>query len=182
VSHLQDILDRLEQEDPNLVLLKGWKHPHSYRGYYSELGVEPCGPTEVRELIATLKGAIGSTFQGWKGGDYTMHEYVEVYLAEQGCVGEALTVSWLDLLIQLSKSEPTRVASVLLFKPEGKYYTKEQWRIPTREEVIQAGGSAGDSVSPFCMRYSPDFRRISGGPVLVESQEPWGYPHLLVSR
>lgn len=28
------------------------------------------------------------------------------------------------------------------------------------------------------MELSPDFRRIDGGAVLVDSQEPWGYPHL----
>lgn len=70
-------------------------------------------------------------------------------------------------------------AKVILFKPSGKYYTEEEWEIPTREEVIQRGGSPGDSVVPYCMRYSKDFRRISSGAVLIETQEPWGYPHLL---
>lgn len=69
-------------------------------------------------------------------------------------------------------------AKVVLFKPQGKYYTEEEWRTPTREQVVAGGGTPGDSVLPYCMRFSPDFRRISGGPVLVETQEPWGYPHL----
>ena len=58
-------------------------------------------------------------------------------------------------------------ATVVLFKPTGKYYTEEQWRIPE------------GAIGPYDMRESPDFRRISGqGAVLVETQEPWGYPHL----
>jgi hypothetical protein len=58
------------------------------------------------------------------------------------------------------------LAHVLLFKPSGKYYTEEDWRIPA------------DAIGPYDMLHSPDFRRISNGPVLVETQEPWGYPHL----
>lgn len=57
-------------------------------------------------------------------------------------------------------------ASVLLFKSSGKYYTQEEWRIPP--------GALG----PFDMKGSADFRRIDGGAVLIETQEPWGYPHL----
>lgn len=55
---------------------------------------------------------------------------------------------------------------VILFKPSGKYYTEEQWRIPER------------AIGPYDMDKSPDFRRISGGPVLITSDEPFGYPHL----
>lgn len=57
-------------------------------------------------------------------------------------------------------------AQVDLFKPSGKYYTSESWLIPL------------DAIGPYDMLRSPDFRRISGGAVLVESQDPWGYPHL----
>jgi hypothetical protein len=34
------------------------------------------------------------------------------------------------------------------------------------------------AIGPADMDASPDFRRVSGGPVLVPSQEPWGFPHL----
>lgn len=58
-------------------------------------------------------------------------------------------------------------ATVILFKPSGKYYTEEEWEIPD------------DAIGPYDMAQSLDFRRISGGPVLIDIQEPWGYPHLL---
>lgn len=58
-------------------------------------------------------------------------------------------------------------AEITLFKPGGKYYTTEKWRIPS------------PCLVPDEMVNSPDFRRIDGGPVLVETQEPWGYPALL---
>jgi hypothetical protein len=57
-------------------------------------------------------------------------------------------------------------ATVTLFKPSGKYYTSESWFIPT------------NAIGPYDMERSPDFRRIGGGAVLIESQEPWGFPHL----
>jgi hypothetical protein len=59
-----------------------------------------------------------------------------------------------------------RWATVILFKPSGKYYTEEAWRIPA------------DAIGPYDMERSPNFHRIGGGAVLVGTQEPWGYPHL----
>lgn len=56
---------------------------------------------------------------------------------------------------------------VILFKPSGKYYTEEEWEVPA------------DATGPYDMDKSPDFRRIEGGAVLIDTQEPWGYPHLL---
>jgi hypothetical protein len=70
---------------------------------------------------------------------------------------------------------------VILFKPSGKYYTQEEWRVPTDSQIRAAGGNAGDGATPYAMRFSPDFRRIDGGAVLVDTQEPWGYPHLFPS-
>lgn len=59
-------------------------------------------------------------------------------------------------------------ATVILFKPTGKYYTEEEWRIPEK------------AIGPYDMLFSDDFRTIGGGPVLVVTQEPWGFPHLLL--
>lgn len=60
-------------------------------------------------------------------------------------------------------------ARVILFRRSGKYYTEEYWDIPK------------GAIIPAAMEDSPDFRRIEGGPVLVDTQEPWGYPHLFPS-
>lgn len=59
------------------------------------------------------------------------------------------------------------VAKVILFKDSGKYYTEEWWDIPA------------DAIGPHDMKRSKDFRRIGNGAVLVEAQEPWGYPWLI---
>lgn len=59
-------------------------------------------------------------------------------------------------------------ATVILFKPSGKYYTEEEWLVPE------------NASGPQDMQLSPDFRQISGGAVLVDTQEPWGYPFLIL--
>jgi hypothetical protein len=58
-------------------------------------------------------------------------------------------------------------AKVILFRRSGKYYTEEEWEIPE------------GTIGPYDMDKSPDFRRIDNGPVLVVTQEPWGYPHII---
>lgn len=71
-------------------------------------------------------------------------------------------------------------ANVMLFKPSGKYYTEETWRIPN--VVPRDNGDFGmrDVIGPYDMIHSPDFRRIDGGAVFVVTQEPWGYPALFM--
>lgn len=78
------------------------------------------------------------------------------------------------------KPEPERLANVILFKPSGKYYTVETWRVPRKawDYSPQRGDFVREVIGPYDMDQSPDFRRIDGGAVLVPSQEPWGYPHL----
>ena len=70
--------------------------------------------------------------------------------------------------MESAAEDPT--VSVILFRKSGKYYTEERWRIPEK------------AIGPYDMDRSPDFRRIDNGPVLIESQEPWGFPHLFPSK
>ena len=69
-------------------------------------------------------------------------------------------------------------AKVILFKESGKYYTSEEWEIPTEVPSYNPNAGSRGVMFPADMEYSPDFRRIGNGAVLIESQEPWGYPHL----
>lgn len=84
---LGDIADAFAALDPGTVLPIGLADPHSYRGYYQELAVELCGPTTAGEIATMLKGCIGRTFEGYKGGDYTMRRFTDVYIAEYGSAG-----------------------------------------------------------------------------------------------
>lgn len=57
-------------------------------------------------------------------------------------------------------------ATVVTFKPSGKYYTEHEWRVPV------------DAIGPFDLSRSPDYDLAPGWSALVVTQEPWGYPHL----
>jgi hypothetical protein len=60
----------------------------SYRGYYSELAIGFASPDEAEPNASTflsmLKGAVGSTYTGWKGGDYKMDENTAIFVANRG--------------------------------------------------------------------------------------------------
>ena len=95
---LKELIEYLEKEDPDLQIKLGFHEPHSYRGYYSELAFEPKADTTIKDMLACAKRALGATYQGWKGGDFTMGEYTDVYLAEWGDVGDSIGTVLLDYM------------------------------------------------------------------------------------
>lgn len=80
---LKELIERLEKE-PNKFLKLGFTNAHSWRGSYSELAFEPCEGAKVSDMLYEAKNALGKTFEGWKGGDFTMNEYTEVFLSTVG--------------------------------------------------------------------------------------------------
>lgn len=58
----------------------------SYRGSYDHLALIPGGETQttVGRLLQRCRAADGSTFQGWKGGDYEMGLGTPVWVADEG--------------------------------------------------------------------------------------------------
>jgi len=72
-------------------------------------------------------------------------------------------------------------ATVIRFKESGKYYTEEEWEVPVvvHDFSPERGRYIREAIGPWDMIHSPDFRRIDDGKVLVVTQEPWGYPHLI---
>jgi len=65
----------------------------SYRGYNDQLAIkyeqaEEVGHTKLSEFKKMLTDAIGKSFKGYKGGDYTMRENTETWVANHGeCPG-----------------------------------------------------------------------------------------------
>lgn len=61
----------------------------SYRGYYADLAVG-FDPQTAGELLETAKDAIGTTFQGYKGGDFLMNSDAPLWVAAYGYCGPAV--------------------------------------------------------------------------------------------
>lgn len=99
---LENLIEHLEHLDPNAVikfngntLISGF---NSYRGIYAHLCIEPASETEtdpveiVEDLLALANDANGETYEGYKGGHYTMGDASPIWLSKYGeASGVALT-------------------------------------------------------------------------------------------
>jgi uncharacterized protein (UPF0303 family) len=63
----------------------------SWRGIYSELALnyihysqEPSTPMKYTDFINMLRGALDSTFYGYKGGKYVMHSDTPIWVSKYG--------------------------------------------------------------------------------------------------
>lgn len=96
---LRELIVALESVDPEKVVEYGFDRPHSYRGYYSELAFHPARDVRVGDMLNDARESLVRTFAGYKGGDFEMHDFTDVYLAEWGCTGEELTASMLGWML-----------------------------------------------------------------------------------
>ena len=82
---LGELIERLEAApDQGAVVRWGFGMPHSSRGDYSELAFDPAENVTVASMLAHAKSALGSTFEGWKGGDFKMGEYTPCWIEKRG--------------------------------------------------------------------------------------------------
>lgn len=96
---LGELIEALEAADPALTVPIGFGRPHSWRGDYSELAFDPAADTTVADMLAAARSAVGATYEGWKGGDFTMSLHTSVYLAEPRELGETLGQLLLSLML-----------------------------------------------------------------------------------
>lgn len=71
-------------------LMQGLCSPHSYRGRYTQLALEPCHTLTVDEVLTTCRQAVGRRFCGYKGGLYRMGKKTPVWLACRGVTGRKI--------------------------------------------------------------------------------------------
>jgi hypothetical protein len=88
---LGKLVEKLRDFDPGMHVIYDMAEqlspssPQSYRGYYSDLSFPPSGkPITVKELLAESEAAIGATFEGYKGGDFVMHERTPLWASGYG--------------------------------------------------------------------------------------------------
>lgn len=102
---LGDLIQILKTQHPARMIPMGFDKAYSYRGDYSQLGVQRAENVFVGDMLKVLEGALNQTMQGYKGGDYKMHEYVDVYLVEErSACGEQIGPLFLKVLLGLPQS------------------------------------------------------------------------------
>lgn len=76
--------------------------PHSYRGYYCDLAfMEVVGPLPtVEDVLIMLKGCMGKTFTGYKGGEFMMGESTPVWIS---VYGECSRIAPVDIILNEEK-------------------------------------------------------------------------------
>lgn len=97
---LGELIAMLETEPHAKRVRLGFTYPHPYRGYYQDLAFVPKENITVSEMLGAARSALGSTYEGWKGGEYTMSEHTDVWLAEVGCCGETIGPRLMALMLK----------------------------------------------------------------------------------
>lgn len=102
---LGPLIERLKKEDPNLAMPVGFGAPMSYRGIYEDVAFEPVEDTTIGEMLAHAESALGTTFIGYKGGDFTMKEYTDCWIAIYGVGGgDQIGALFMNSLIENAKN------------------------------------------------------------------------------
>lgn len=67
------------------------EYPHSYWGYYEDLAFMPTNKTmTVKDVLAMAESCLNVEFEGYKGGDFRMHDKTPLWLS---CYGEASNIA-----------------------------------------------------------------------------------------
>lgn len=104
---LGGLIIRLEQFPKDRKIQRLYS-PHSYRGYYEDLAFELSeNDATVSELTDLLRNeCLGETFEGYKGGLFTMKEDAPLWIAEWGCCGsKIIDIQEGDVLTFLKEEE-----------------------------------------------------------------------------
>lgn len=85
---LDGVIARLDRDDPDRVVPLGFANPHSFRGYYDELAFTPVRDITVGDMLIAARSALGSSFEGYKGGTYFMHGSTSCWISTWGNSGD----------------------------------------------------------------------------------------------
>jgi hypothetical protein len=94
---LGKLIERLEVL-PGNGAWDGLIDPHSYRGFYQQIGFSRARTTFGKSKALATQ-SIGSVFRGYKGGQFTMTAETPVWLSSRGGEGRELTETLLETMI-----------------------------------------------------------------------------------
>lgn len=89
--NLDMLIDYLSSRDPQMVAKNGFGAGMSYRGYYDCLAFEPVKNTTYGEMLKHAIAAMNTTYEGYKGGQFTMTGDTPTYIAEYGSCGDEIS-------------------------------------------------------------------------------------------
>ncbi len=69
---LGQLIDTLERAPQDRIAVDGFGKPGSWRGVYAFLRFDPKRNATAAEMLRYAREAVGATFEGYKGGEYTM--------------------------------------------------------------------------------------------------------------
>jgi len=81
-------INLLKSADPEKYVSYSLGDLHSFRGEPLHLAIYHSNGATVKEMLDHAKEALGKTFQGYKGGEYVMHENTEIHFAHYGSIEE----------------------------------------------------------------------------------------------
>lgn len=84
---LGQLIDELKKLPGDMVFADGFGGPDSWRGVYSEIAFEPAKNVTVASMLEHAMSAVGATYQGYKGGLYTMSLGTDCHIADYGEYG-----------------------------------------------------------------------------------------------
>lgn len=95
------LIKALAAADPARPVRWGFGRPMSYRGDYTDVAFSPKEKTTVGAMLMHARSALGQTFTGYKGGEFTMHGGVDCHIDEYGeaggdRIGPTLLRYWLE--------------------------------------------------------------------------------------
>jgi hypothetical protein len=88
---LEDVILELKKRAPNKAIKNGFGRGMSSRWSYDEAAFEPVENTTFGEMLVHAENLLGTKQEGYKGGEYVMHGYVDTHIANYGSCGEPLT-------------------------------------------------------------------------------------------
>jgi hypothetical protein len=85
---------------PKTILTQGLGNPHSWRGDYYELAFEPVKNISLGDMLKQANEAVGATYPGYKGGEFTMDKSTPIHIDNHGnwSNGEQMTELLLSFL------------------------------------------------------------------------------------
>jgi hypothetical protein len=116
VRHLTlgKLIQILQKQDPDLVVSVGFHRPHSYCGIHQDLAFELKHGVSVKRMLAEAEGAVGRTFDGWKGWEFRMTEHTYVWIVNEEGRSEGETMGTVLLAYMLAGGPiPPRVDEMI---------------------------------------------------------------------